>query len=127
MIEPEIKITLSINEKNEQGEYKRTYFSIKLERDKIMYLPTIWTVVHEIDATSPLFKYSNEEIKNLDAELYILVQYHEESYSQKVYQVISYDFSKIEFDVKYVRSYSFDEEGYTVLDHQKLSQVESLS
>lgn len=127
MIEPEIKITLSISEQNEEGVYKRNYFSINLERDKIMYLPTIWTVVHEIDATSPLYKYSNEEIKNLDAELYILVNYHEESYSQKVYQVISYDFSKIEFDVKYVRSYSFDEEGYTVLDHQKLSQVESLS
>jgi len=127
MIEPEIKVTLSISEKNDDGEYKRNYYSIKLERDKIMYLPTIWTIVHEIDETSPLHKFSNEEIKNLDAELYILVQYHEESYSQKVYQVISYDFSNLEFDVKFVPSYSFNEDGYTVLDHKKLSEVEELN
>jgi len=127
MIEPEIKVTLSISEKNEQGEYKRNFFEMKLEREKIMYLPTIWTLVHEINEASPLYKYSKEEMKNLDAELYILVQYHEETYSQKVYQVISYDFSNVEFDVKFVPSYTFNEEGYTVLDHDKLSQVESLN
>lgn len=126
MIEPEIKVTLSISEQDKYGEYQRNYFSIKLEREKIMYLPTIWTLVHEIDESSPLYKYSNEEIKNLDAELYILVQYHEETYSQKVYQVISYDFSNVDFDVKYAPSFSFDDEGYTVLDHEKLSKVERL-
>jgi len=126
MIEPEIKVTLSISEKNEKGEYERSYFRITLARDKIMYLPTVWTIVHEIDDTSPLYKYSNEEIKKLDAELYILVQYHEESYSQKVYQVISYDFTTLLCNVKYVRSYDFDEEGYTVLNHDKLSEVEPL-
>ncbi len=126
MIEPEIKVTLSISEQDKYGEYQRNYFSIKLEREKIMYLPTIWTLVHEIDESSPLYKYSNEEIKDLDAELYILVQYHEETYSQKVYQVISYDFSNVDFDVKYAPSYSFNDEGYTVLDHEKLSKVEKL-
>lgn len=126
MIEPEIRVTLSVNEKNEEGGYSRNYFNIKLESDKIMYLPTTWTLVHEIDETSPLYKYSDEELKALDAELYILVQYHEESYAQKVYQVISYDFSQLQLDVKYIRSYDFDTEGYTVLDHQKLSEVESM-
>lgn len=126
MIEPEVKVTLSISERDETGEYKRNYFSVQLEREKIMYLPTIWTVVHEIDEQSPLHKYTKEEIKKLDAELYVLVQYHEESYSQKVYQVISYDFSKIDFDVKYAPSFSFDEKGYTVLDHHKLSEVEEI-
>ena len=126
MIEPEIKVTLSISEKNEEGAYVRNYFEINLERDKIMYLPTVWTIVHEIDDTSPLYKYSYEELKNIDAELFILVQYHEESYSQKVYQVISYDFTKLDFDVKYKRSYTFNEEGYTVLDHEKLSAVEKI-
>jgi len=126
MIEPQIKVTLSISEQNELGEYKRNYFNVKLEREKIMYLPTIWTIVHEIDESSPLYGYTKEDIENLDAELYVLVQYHEETYSQKVYQVISYDFSTIDFDVKFVSSFSFDDEGYTVLDHHKLSQVEKL-
>ena len=127
MIEPEIKVTLSITLKDEKGFFKRDFFTLKLERDKIMYLPTVWTLVHEIDEKSPLFKYSNEEIKNLDAFLYILMNYHEESFAQKVYQIYSYDFDKLKLDVKYVPSFSFNKEGYTVLNHDKLSAVEKES
>ena len=126
MIEPEITVTLSISEKDENGEFKRNFYTLSLERNKIMYLPTIWTVVHEIDDKSPLFKYSKEEIKNLDAHLYLLINYHEESFSQKVYQIYNYHFSDLMMDVKYVPSSSFDDEGYTVLDHNKLSEVEKM-
>lgn len=126
MIEPEIKVTLSITEKDEKGDFKRNFFTLNLERNKVMYLPTIWTVVHEIDEKSPLFNYTNKEIENLDAFLYILINYHEESFAQKVYQIYSYDFTKLKTGVKYVSSASFDEEGYTVLDHEKLSEVEKM-
>jgi inward rectifier potassium channel len=85
MIEPEITVTLSITEKNKSGEYKRNFYELELERSKIMYLPTVWTIVHAINAKSPLFNYSKEDTKKLDAQLYILINYHEESFSQKVY------------------------------------------
>ena len=126
MIEPEIKVTLSITEKDKKGEFKRNFYTLNLERDRIMYLPTVWTVVHPINEKSPLYKYSNEEIKNLDAFLYLLVNYHEESFAQKVYQIYSYDFDKLKVNVKYVPSYSFDEDGFTILDHEKLSEVEKM-
>ena len=126
MIEPEINVTLSITEKDKSGVFKREFFALKLERDNLVYLPTIWTVVHQIDENSPLFKYTDKEIENLDAFLYILSNYHEESFSQKVYQIHSYDFDKLEFGVKYLPSASFDAEGYTVLDHDKLSEVEKM-
>lgn len=127
MIEPEITVTLSITEKDENQELKRNFYTLNLERNKIMYLPTIWTVVHEIDDKSPLYKYTNKEIENLDAFMYILVNYHEESFAQKVYQIYSYDFNKLVLDVKYVPSASINNEGYTVLDHQKLSAVEKIA
>ncbi|CAM1346208.1 ion channel [Tenacibaculum crassostreae] len=126
MIEPEITVTLSVNEKNKDGEYKREFYRLKLERDKIMYLPTVWTIVHEIDKESPLFKYTNTEIEKLEAELYVLIQYHEESFGQKVYQITSYNFSQLKTEVKYKSSFSFDEEGYMILDHDKLNEVEKM-
>ncbi len=126
MIEPKVTVTLSLNEKDENGQYKRSFFALDLERNKIMYLPTVWTVVHVIDQKSPLYHLSNEEIKNLDAGLYILIQYHEESFGQTVYQATSYKFSQVETDVKYAPSSGFDEKGYTVLDHDKLSDVEEI-
>lgn len=126
MIEPEIKVTLSITEKDKNGDFKRNFYTLNLEQSKIMYLPTIWTVVHQIDENSPLFNYSKEEIKELDAHLYLLINYHEESFSQKVYQIYNYNFNDLVLDVKYVSSSSFDEKGYTVLDHSKLSDVEKM-
>lgn len=126
MIEPEITVTLSVTEENENNEFKRNFYRLKLERDKIMYLPTIWTIVHEIDQESPLYKYSKPQIQELDAQLYILISYHEESFSQKVYQINSYDFEDLEVDVKYTSASSFDTEGYTLLDHDKLSEVEQM-
>lgn len=127
MIEPEITVTLAITEKDEEGAYKRLFYRLKLERDKIMYLPTVWTIVHEIDEKSPLYTYTNEEMAALDAELYILIQYHEESFGQKVYQISSYDFSELKLDVKYVTSHYFDTNGYTVLNHEMLSEVEQMN
>ncbi len=126
MIEPEVTVTLSLNEKNEKGQYERSFFMLELERKKIMYLPTIWTIVHPIDKESPLYNLTNSQIQKLDAGLYVLIQYHEESFGQKVYQASSYKFDQLLTDVKYTRSSSFDEDGYTVLNHQKLSEVESL-
>lgn len=127
MIEPEAAITLSINTKNDNGDYKKSFYSLKLERQKITYLPTIWTIVHPIDEDSPFYKMSNDVIKHLDANMYVQVQYHEESFGQKVYQVTSYDFSNVLLDVKYVTSFDYNDDGYVVLNHDKLSQVEALS
>lgn len=126
MIEPEITVTLSVTEENKKKEFKRNFYQLKLERSKIMYLPTVWTIVHNIDENSPLYKYTKEEIKNLDAHLYILINYHEESFSQKVYQINSYDFEDLVTDVKYKSAASFNVEGYTLLDHDKLSEVEKI-
>ncbi len=124
MIEPEATVTLSISKKDKLGNYNRSFYNLELESKKIMYLPTIWTVVHEINTESPLYEFSNEEITSLDAEMYILIQYHEESFSQKVYQLSSYPFSTVMADHKFTGSYTFDTDGFVVLDHNVLNKTE---
>ncbi len=126
MIEPKIRVTLSLTEKDETNASVKKYFELKLQRDAIMYLPTVWTVVHEIGESSPLYSYTSEEISKLKAELFLLLQYHEESFAQNVYQIYTYDFKDLEVDVKYKPSYKFDENGYTILNHNTLSEVEKM-
>ena len=127
MIEPEIKVTLTINEKAEDGVVKRNFYRLSLEREKIMYLPTSWTIVHEITKDSPLYLYTNEELQHLDAKLYILIKYHEESFGQDVYHASSYDFKQLKLNVKYKSNFHFNEDGFTILDHEKLSEVELMN
>lgn len=124
MIEPEIKVTLTITEKDKLGEFKRSFFQLDLERDKVSYLPTMWTIVHKIDKSSPLHKYSNKQLLKLKANLYILFQYHEESYAQKVYKMHSYAFNDLLVDTKFKSSVKFSKEGQMILDHDLLNQTE---
>ena len=88
MIEPEIAVTQKKKKKNKNGEFKGSFHALNLERNKVMYLLKIQTVVHEIDAKSPLFKYSKDEIKNLEAHLYLLLNYHEEFFHKKYIKFI---------------------------------------
>lgn len=124
MIEPEIRVTLTITELDANNEFKRSFYQLSLERDKITYLPTMWTIVHKIDKDSPLYKYSNAELQKLNAFLYIMFQYHEDAYSQKVYKLHSYQFEGIKTDTKFVSSVRFSEKGQIVLDHDLLNQTE---
>ena len=124
MIEPHVTVTLAVSEMdNQTKDYKRNFYQLGLERDKIMYLPTMWTIVHELNDKSPLEKYSNEELQKLDAEMYILLEYHDEAFSQKLFKIYSYKFDQLEVDKKFESSFMFDEEGFTILDHDKLNQL----
>lgn len=126
MIKPEITVTLAINKLGEKGDLTRKFFKLDLERDKIMYLPTTWTIVHVIDDDSPLKVYTDKQILNLNAELLILIEYHEDAFAQNVYQIHSYSFNDLEGSSKFVPAYYFDDEGQAVLDHGKLSVTETV-
>ncbi len=124
MIEPEISVMMSISSADKNTLYKRKYYQLDLERSHIKYLPTIWTIVHEIAPDSPLFELKAETLKNMDIEWYVLVKYFDESFAQQVYQMHSYTAKELSCNVKFVPSTTFDSNGFTVLDHDSLNKTE---
>ncbi|MFD1293763.1 ion channel [Lutibacter holmesii] len=123
MIEPKISVTMAIRNNLEHSISKRDFYQLKLERKAIRYLSTVWTVVHEIDTESPLFNLSDAEIQKLDVEWYILMEYHEDSFAQKVFQTFVYTNDDLKFNVKFKPSISYNDEGFVVLDHNELSTL----
>ena len=126
MIEPKIKVTLAINELDDKGGFSRKFFNLNLEREKIMYLPSTWTIVHEIEEDSPLYIYTDEQLLKLNAELLVLIEYYEDAFTQNVYQVHSYSFNDLRNNYKFTPAYYFDENGQAILDHGNLSKIESM-
>ncbi len=124
MIEPKIKVTLAINELDDNGVFSRKFFNLNLEREKIMYLPSTWTIVHEIEEGSPLYKYTDEQLLKLNAELLVLIEYYEDAFTQNVYQIHSYSFNDLRNNYKFTPAYYFDENGQAILDHGNLSKIE---
>lgn len=126
MIEPELDVVINITDQDDTGAFTRQFYKLDLQRSKVMYLPTMWVLVHKIDQSSPLYKYSNQQLKKLDVELYILLKYYEEAFNQNLYQTHSYDFSQLKIDYKFGPSYTFDEEGYTTVDHESFQDLEKI-
>lgn len=126
MIKPRIEATLVLSLPNGDNHYSNTFFSLKLERSAITYLPTTWTVVHPIDDKSPLRDYDSSEINDLHGEILILVSYYDESFAQEVHQTHSFVLKNLKFNNKFIPAFYYDEEGYTILDHNKLDQTEEL-
>jgi inward rectifier potassium channel len=58
---------------------------LKLERDNITFFPMQWTVVHPIDKGSPLYRCTEQELRETGAEFIILLSGIEETFSQQVH------------------------------------------
>ncbi|WP_010521023.1 ion channel [Aquimarina agarivorans] len=120
---PKIKASLSLSKLMEDGSYKNNFFELKLERETITYLPTTWTLVHQIDDDSPLKGYSRAEILKLQAELLLLFSYHDDSFNQELHRVHSYIFKNIRAGYKFKKAFYFNDEGKLVLDHDLIDEI----
>ena len=126
MIRPRIEATLVLSLPDANNQYSNNFYSLKLERSAITYLPTTWTVVHVIDEKSPLKDYNTREIDKLHGEILILISYYDESFAQEVHQAHSFVLKNLKFNNRFIPAFYYDEEGYTVLDHSKLDETEEL-
>lgn len=105
--------------------FNRKYFPLKLQIKFINFFPLPWTIVHPIDEESPLFGKTAKDLADLEAEVLIMIKGFDDSFSQHVITRSSYKYDEIDWDVKFVRAYSTDEAGETIVDLGKVSETET--
>lgn len=119
----DLEIKLNVGMKvleNENPVYK--YFSLDLERARVESMPMSWTVVHPLTETSPFYGFSEEDMKNADVELYVMLRGFDEVFSNYVQQRTSYTYAEIAFNRKFVPMYRESEDGQaTILELHKLN------
>jgi inward rectifier potassium channel len=103
------------------GVMARKFQQLKLERDKVNFLPLTWTIVHPIDDTSPLFGKSREELERLQVEFIILVKGFDDTFSQTVHARYSYRFDELVWEAKFHPAFEIDADGNMVLDVDRVS------
>lgn len=79
----------------------RQYFPLTLERNKVMFFPLHWTVVHYVDDTSPMKDETMQSLADSEAEFMILVNAVDETYSQTVYSRSSYRFDEVVWGARF--------------------------
>jgi inward rectifier potassium channel len=112
---------------DEDGHLKREFFDLELERRKVYFLPLTWTVVHPIDSTSPLNGVTVEDLGKSSAELLVLIQGFDDSFSQLVHSIYSYRYEEILWGAKFLPAFTVDPKGDLVLDLERVHDLKMVS
>ena len=80
----------------------RRFASLNLEREKVVFFPLSWTLVHPIDEASPLHGLTPQDLHRSDAEFLVLLTGIDETFSELVHARSSYKSSELVWDAKFV-------------------------
>ncbi|HLG02361.1 MAG TPA: ion channel [Bacteroidia bacterium] len=122
LIEIEVEITLAYFEK---GAVIRSFLPLLLERRKINLFPLSWTIVHPIDANSPLYNISESELKEMKTEVIVLLKAFDESFSQIVYSRTSFHAHEILYAKKFLPMFFVQSNGQSQLNFKLIDAMES--
>jgi inward rectifier potassium channel len=109
--------------KTENGEPRRSYEVLRLERDRVLFLPLTWTVVHPIDNESPLWGKTVEDLQRLQAEVLILLKGHDDTFNQTVFARRSYRHDEIVWGGRFAPAFFANSEGDLVLELRKVGEL----
>jgi len=124
LIEVKAQVTLA-RFVNENGKRVRKFDALTLERRSVTFFPLTWTVVHPIDEGSPLWNCSEEDLRDADAEILILLTATDETFASIVHQRSSYKPDEIRFGYKFVSIYNNKSGERISIDVRRLSKVEA--
>lgn len=110
LIEPEVTLMV-MTVKRADSSQRRDFTLLRVEREKILFFPLTWTVVHPIDAESPLYGKTARDLEDLQAEFMILVKAWDETFAQTVHQRFSYRYSELVWGGKFVPVFGVDASG----------------
>jgi inward rectifier potassium channel len=106
------------------GTLQRKFSQLTLERPGVLFLPLTWTVVHPIDANSPIKGLSPADFERLQVEFLILIKGIDDTFGQTVHQKFSYRYDEIAWGGKFAPAFDISGDGNLVLQMDRVSELE---
>ncbi len=120
------RVSIALYE-DRNGRRERRFHQLELERKSVEFFPLHWTVVHPIDAESPLRGFSPEKMHEAEAELVVQVNAHEETFSTRVTSRTSYRWDEMRWDVKFADVFVPTTDGVIAIDVERLDRTDRLA
>lgn len=106
-----------------EGQQKRRYVRLELERSTVYFLPLTWTIVHPINESSPLSGLAKEQLAERSAELLVLITGFDDSFNQVVNARTSFRWDEIVWGARFVPAFHADHRGELVLDLTRINET----
>ena len=122
----EVSLVFSkVEEKN--GVRNRQYYGLTLERAKVNFFPTNWTLVHAITEDSPFYGETHESLADADAEFMIATQGIDDTFADAVHQRHSYFHDELVWGAKFKPMLENDGEKSYILDLSKIDDYDNVA
>ncbi len=108
LMEMEATVLLMTVQRDKEGKgiLERNFQQLKLQINRIIFFPLNWTIVHPIDEKSPLFEKSASDLKEMDAEILIMIKGFDDTFSQVVHSRYSYKWNEIVWNARFEMAYN---------------------
>ena len=124
LIEVEVQAILTRLERV-AGSTVRRFYDLPLERNRVVFFPLSWTVVHPIDSASPMAGLTHQDLVSANAELLVLLSGTDETASQTVHSRSSYEAEEIIWGARFSNMFMRDEnEGIMGMDLKRIHDIE---
>ena len=128
LIDLEARVLLSRRKRDGATATDREFLTLALERERVAFFPLTWTVVHPIDAASPLRDWTSEDLIECEAEFLVLLNAFEETFSQTVHSRSSYKTAEVVWGARFLSMFEPpDEEGVISVDIHRLHDIERVA
>jgi inward rectifier potassium channel len=108
------------------GELRRKFAELPLERQKVFFIPLTWTIVHPIDNGSPLYGLTQADLDEREAEFLVVAKGFDETFAQTVNARYSYRHDEIIWGAKFLPAFVVDKNGDLVLELDRINAVQNV-
>lgn len=124
LIESEVKVNVTFINPNTN---RREFYSLKLEIERINFLPFSWTIVHPLNEESPIGMYTIKDYETLDFEFLVLFKAINDTVSQNVYSRYSYKHGQVLDNARFLPMGQYvDAGGRVVINVNEVDSYEKL-
>jgi len=128
IIELEAQVLFSSLEPDGRGGRVRRYSLLPLERNKVVFFPLAWTIVHPIDENSPLARMTPDELRERRSEILVMLSGIDESFEQAVHTRSSYGADEIVWNARFRSMFvAAPEHGRISVDISRVDEIETLT
>lgn len=111
LLNTKVNVMLIMDKGGSENQFNKLYFDLTLEDNEVYFFPLTWTLVHKINDDSPLKGLSVEDLIRRNAEVVILIQTFDETYSQSLLQKHSYAQEQWKEGVKFATNFKTNSKG----------------
>jgi len=123
ILEAQLRVRLVRDEVNQEGEFLRRFYDLKLVRSQNPVFSLSWTAMHPIDDHSPLNGATPESLAETESMLVITLSGLDETVSQTIYARHTLIALEILWNMRFVDIVSRPKDGHRYIDYSRFHDV----